>query len=69
MSDLGIEPHNAAKLIIAHNHPSEHCEPSRSDRELTRDIKKILDIIDVQLIDHIVITHHETYSFAERGLL
>jgi DNA repair protein RadC len=61
--------HNAAKLIIAHNHPSQHCEPSRSDRELTRDIKKILDIIDVQLIDHIVITHQETYSFAENGLL
>jgi DNA repair protein RadC len=61
--------HNAAKLIITHNHPSQHCEPSRADMDLTHAIKKILDIIDVQLIDHIVITHQKTYSFAEHGLL
>jgi DNA repair protein RadC len=61
--------HNAAKLILAHNHPSQNCEPSNSDIEVTRDIKKILDIVDVKLIDHIVITHQETYSFAEHRLL
>ncbi len=61
--------HNAAKLIITHNHPSQHCEPSCSDKEMTQSIKKILDIIDVQLVDHIVVSPQETYSFAEHGLL
>lgn len=61
--------HNAAKIIIAHNHPSNNCNPSAADEEMTRVLKKILSIVDVQLVDHIVVSHEEVYSFAERGLL
>lgn len=61
--------HNAAKLVIAHNHPSQLCIPSCADKHLTQKIKRILDIIDVELIDHIIVCPQETYSFAEHGLL
>lgn len=61
--------HNAAKLIITHNHPSGNCAPSEADKEITRVLKKILKVVDVQLVDHLVTTHGEVYSFAEHGLL
>ena len=61
--------HNAVKMIIVHNHPSGNCEPSSADAEMTRNLKYILGIIDVQLVDHIVVGHHAVYSFAEHGLL
>lgn len=61
--------HNAAKIIIAHNHPSNDSNPSKADQEITRTLKQILEIINVQLIDHIVVSHCETFSFAEHGLL
>lgn len=61
--------HNAARIIISHNHPSGVAEPSEADKRLTSDLKKILDIINVKLVDHVVVTLHETYSFVENDLL
>lgn len=61
--------HNAAKIIIAHNHPSGNCKPSESDLELTLTLKNILKVVDVQLIDHVVVSLKGTSSFAELGLL
>lgn len=64
--------HNAAAVILAHNHPSGNLEPSMADRQVTERIKKALDMIDMSLLDHFVIDPHgvnETVSFAERGLL
>jgi DNA repair protein RadC len=61
--------HNAAKLIIAHNHPSGNCTPSEADKEITQELKKILKVIDIQLVDHVVTSHEGFYSFAEHGLL
>lgn len=61
--------HNASKLIIAHNHPSQNCSPSSADREITQTIKDILKVIDVKIIDHFIVTHQKTFSFAEQGLL
>jgi DNA repair protein RadC len=61
--------HNAAKIIIAHNHPSGNCAPSEADKVITKKLREILDIIDVILIDHIVVTHNNAYSFAEYGIL
>jgi DNA repair protein RadC len=61
--------HNAAKLIIAHNHPSGLCNPSEADKMITTKIREILEIVDVGLVDHIVVTHMDTYSFAENLLL
>ncbi|WP_294614777.1 DNA repair protein RadC [uncultured Gilliamella sp.] len=59
--------HNAAALILAHNHPSGVAEPSQADRNLTRKIEQVCELIDIQIIDHIVIGKGEYVSFAERG--
>lgn len=56
---------NAAALIISHNHPSQNCTPSKQDIELTVDLKHLLDLVDVELLDHIIVGGTETYSFAE----
>ncbi|MEO8402614.1 MAG: JAB domain-containing protein [Gammaproteobacteria bacterium] len=61
--------HNAAKVILAHNHPSSNCNPSHADEQITRDLKRILSIIDVNVIDHVIVSHQSSYSFAENGLL
>lgn len=61
--------HNAAALIISHNHPSGVAEPSHSDRMITERLQKALDLVDIRLLDHIVVGCGETVSFAERGWL
>lgn len=61
--------HNAAALILAHNHPSGVAEPSRADRQLTERLKETLGQVDVRVLDHIVVGDGEQVSFAERGWL
>ncbi len=61
--------HNAAAIIVSHNHPSGVAEPSRADRALTRRLKEATALIDVRLLDHVVVGDGETVSFAERGWL
>jgi DNA repair protein RadC len=61
--------HNAAKVIFAHNHPSGNAAPSVADEEITQLLKKALALIDISVVDHIVIGHKETLSFAEQGLI
>lgn len=61
--------HNAAALILAHNHPSGHPEPSPSDLRLTEELRGLLMQIDVRVIDHVIVGHGATVSMAERGLL
>ena len=61
--------HNAAAVIFAHNHPSGRAEPSQADIRLTLELKKVLGLIDVRVLDHIVVGDEETVSLAERGLL
>lgn len=60
---------NAAAVILTHNHPSGVAEPSRADEVLTRQLKDALALVEVQVLDHIIVTNVETTSFAERGLL
>lgn len=60
---------NAAAVILAHNHPSGNKEPSTADRLLTRTLKDALKLVDVQVLDHIVVTTTDTYSFAEHGII
>jgi DNA repair protein RadC len=55
---------NAAAVILAHNHPSGHSEPSAADRALTRQLKAALELIDVRTLDHIVVAGAATTSFA-----
>ncbi|MDZ7735078.1 MAG: DNA repair protein RadC [Gammaproteobacteria bacterium] len=61
--------HNAAAVILAHNHPSGVAEPSRSDEAITRRLTEALALVDVRVLDHLVIGDSEAVSFAERGLL
>ena len=61
--------HNAAKIIFAHNHPSGNCEPSQDDKEITRNLKPIFSILNIALLDHIIVSHIDTFSFAENGLM
>ena len=60
--------HNAAAIILAHNHPSGIAEPSQSDIQITNRLKQALEMIDVRVLDHFIIGD-EMVSFAERGLL
>jgi DNA repair protein RadC len=61
--------HNAAAVILCHNHPSGVAEPSNADRFITDRIIAALKLIDVRVLDHLVIGDGETTSFAERGWL
>lgn len=61
--------HNAAALILAHNHPSGVAEPSQADEQITQRLKAALANIDVRVLDHFIVGDGEAYSFAEHGLL
>jgi DNA repair protein RadC len=61
--------HNAAALILAHNHPSGVTEPSQADRHITAHLKQALSLVDIRVLDHIVIGEGEPVSLAERGWL
>lgn len=61
--------HNAAALIVAHNHPSGVAEPSQADIHLTRRLSEALQLVDARLLDHFVVGDGEVVSLAERGLL
>jgi len=61
--------HNAAALILAHNHPSGVAEPSRADELLTASLKQSLALVDVRVLDHLIVAGNATVSFAERGLV
>lgn len=59
--------HNAASVILAHNHPSGSPEPSAADRALTQALKQALALVDVRILDHFVVAGRLVYSFAEHG--
>lgn len=61
--------HNAAAVILAHNHPSGLAEPSKADEMLTQSLKQALALVDVRVLDHFVIGSEDVVSFAERGLI
>ena len=62
--------HNAAAVVLAHNHPSGVAELSSADSQLTRELKQALALIDVRVLDHFIVAGTASpLSFAERGLL
>jgi DNA repair protein RadC len=61
--------HNAASVILAHNHPSGVAEPSLQDQALTRTLAEALGLVDVRVLDHFIVAPGACLSFAERGLL
>jgi DNA repair protein RadC len=59
----------ASAIVICHNHPSGNNTPSDSDIKITRKIKEAGELMDVQMLDHIIICGKEYYSFADNGML
>ncbi len=60
---------NATALILAHNHPSGTLLPSEADKQLTSKFKTAANSLDIKLLDHLIVTEKEYYSFADEGLL
>lgn len=60
---------NASSIIIAHNHPSGNLRPSEADKRLTQKIKKAGEYLDIILLDHLIITKEDFYSFIDKGEL
>lgn len=61
--------HNAAALILVHNHPSGEPEPSQADLAITERLVSALELVDVRVLDHFIVAGTQTVSMAERGLL
>ncbi|MGH8126356.1 MAG: RadC family protein [Rhodanobacteraceae bacterium] len=61
--------HNAAAVILAHNHPSGVAEPSAADRNITRQLRDALQLVGVRVLDHLVVGAGEPTSMAARGLI
>ncbi len=61
--------HNAAALILAHNHPSGVAEPSQADRSLTRQLADALALVDIRVLDHFIVAGASSLSFMEAGHL
>ena len=60
---------NAKSVIVAHNHPSGLLEPSNADKRITRRIIEACNTLDINLLDHVLVSKLGAMSFAERGLL
>ena len=58
----------ATAVIIAHNHPSGNLNPSESDKKVTEKIHKGLSLLDIDLIDHIILTSQGFTSFRDEGI-
>lgn len=60
--------HNAAAVVFAHNHPSGRAEPSDLDKTLTKKLQDAMGCIEVSLLDHLIVTPEEIWSFRSNGL-
>jgi len=59
----------ASSIVLIHNHPSGNLRPSNSDKDITKKIKNACALLEIQLLDHIIITSDDYYSFADQGIL
>lgn len=60
---------NANSIIVIHNHPSGNLNPSDADKSLTSKIKQACDIVDINLLDHLIISKDGYYSFKDESNL
>jgi DNA repair protein RadC len=61
--------HQAAAVVLSHNHPSGSVQPSRADEHLTQTLKAALALVDVRILDHIIVGQGQALSMAEQGLM
>ena len=59
--------HDATSFILVHNHPSGNMRPSRYDEELTQKVFRAAQAVNLRMIDHVIVTEGDYYSFAENG--
>lgn len=59
----------ATSMILSHNHPSGNLTPSDADMQITRKLKEAGKIMDIQVLDHVIVSHYGYYSFADNGQL
>ncbi|MBS0610301.1 MAG: DNA repair protein RadC [Proteobacteria bacterium] len=61
--------HQAAAVVLAHNHPSGSVQPSRADEALTQTLKAALALVDVRVLDHVIVAPGAALSMAEQGMV
>jgi DNA repair protein RadC len=61
--------HHAVSIILCHNHPSGNLKPSKADEQLTNKIKNAAAFLDIQVMDHIIVSDEGYYSFADEGMM
>ena len=59
----------AVKMILIHNHPSSHIKPSDADKQFTDRILKVGKLINIEVIDHLIISEEKYTSFADKGII
>jgi DNA repair protein RadC len=61
--------HHSAAMILVHNHPSGHAQPSAGDRALTEELTLAGELLRIHLLDHVIVGRRDHYSFADHGLI
>ena len=61
--------HQAAYIILAHNHPSGNLKPSNEDLKLTKKLVEAGKLLDLLVVDHLILSDHAYYSFCDEGLI
>lgn len=59
----------ATALILVHNHPSGTLKPSQADQQITQKLKTASQSLDIKVLDHVIVTEHQYFSFADQGIL
>lgn len=59
----------ATSVILAHNHPTGNLQPSEADKLLTNKIQQAVKLIDIQLLDHLIVSENGYFSFADENML
>ena len=59
----------ACSVILIHNHPSGNVQPSESDKVLTKKVREALKLLDIDLLDHVIISKDNHFSFSDNGIL
>ncbi len=60
---------SACNIMLAHSHPSGNLKPSRADEELTLKLKNAGQFLDIRVLDHLIVTRDQYFSFADEGLI
>ena len=59
----------ATSIVLSHNHPSGNLKPSKADEELTQKIKQAAGYLDINVLDHVIVSDDGYYSFADEGMM